>query len=62
MKWKSKVLFNDHKHFKEQARKELEQEKAVDAEIKKLKDVYGDKEPVVHEASGHLAAQGVFFR
>lgn len=48
--------------IKEQARKELEQEKAVDAEIKKLKDVYGDKDPVVHEASGHLAAQGVFFR
>eukprot|EP00088_Acartia_fossae_P037297 TRINITY_DN3846_c0_g1_i1.p1 TRINITY_DN3846_c0_g1~~TRINITY_DN3846_c0_g1_i1.p1 ORF type:complete len:452 (-),score=134.37 TRINITY_DN3846_c0_g1_i1:465-1820(-) len=48
--------------IKEQARKELEKEKAVDEEIQKLKEVYGDKEEVVHESSGHLAAQGVFFR
>jgi len=48
--------------IQEQARKELEKEKGVEAEIKKIKDVYGDREEVVHESSGHLAAQGVYFK
>ena len=48
--------------IKEQARLELEREKATDAEINKLKSVYGEKEEVVQETSGHLAAQGVYFR
>ena len=48
--------------IKEQARLELEKEKATEAEINKLKSVYGEKEEVVQETSGHLAAQGVYFR
>jgi len=48
--------------IQEQARLELEREKATDAEINKLKSVYGEKEEVVQETSGHLAAQGVYFR
>ena len=48
--------------LKEQARLELEKEKATEAEINKLKSVYGEKEEVVQETSGHLAAQGVYFR
>ncbi len=40
----------------------MEREKATDAEINKLKSVYGEKEEVVQETSGHLAAQGVYFR
>jgi hypothetical protein len=36
--------------IKEQARKELEREQQTEAEIEKLKSVYGEKEPEVKEA------------
>jgi hypothetical protein len=36
--------------IKEQARKELEREQQTEAEIEKLKSVYGEKEPEVNEA------------
>jgi hypothetical protein len=42
--------------IKEQARKELEREQQTEAEIEKLKSVYGEKEPEVKEApeqAGH---------
>jgi len=48
--------------IKDQARKELENEKKVDEEINKLKEIYGDNQPKVMEAPSQLAAQGVFFR
>ena len=36
--------------IKEQARKELEREQQTEAEIEKLRSVYGEKEPEVKEA------------
>ncbi len=36
--------------IKEQARKELEKEQQAEAEIEKLKSVYGEKEPEIREA------------
>lgn len=46
--------------IKEQARLELEKEKQVDAEIAKVKEVYGEKEEEVVEAPS--ASGGVYFR
>jgi hypothetical protein len=36
--------------IKEQARKELEREQKTDAEIEKLKSVYGERDPEMREA------------
>lgn len=46
--------------IKEQARRELEKEQQVEAEIAKVKEIYGEKEEVVVEAP--TASGGVYFR
>ena len=46
--------------IKEQARRELEKEQQVEAEIAKVKEVYGEKEEEVVEAP--TASGGVYFR
>lgn len=50
--------------IKEQARKELEREQQVQAELEdKIQTVYGrDREPEVREAPEQLAAQGILFK
>jgi len=48
--------------IKDKARQELEREQKIDAEIAKIKSVYGDKEDIEVEGPQHLAASGVFFK
>ena len=46
--------------IKEQARRELEREQQVEAEIAKVKEVYGEKEEEIVEAPA--VSGGVYFR
>merc|ERR1719410_913059 len=48
--------------IKDKARQELEREQQIDAEIAKIKSVYGDKEDIEVEGPQHLAVSGVFFK
>lgn len=48
------------KAIKEQARRELEAEQAVDKEVDKLKEVYGDRE--IPECLGPAQLEGVFYK
>lgn len=48
------------KSIKEQARRELEAEQAVDKEVEKLKEVYGDRE--IPECLGPSQLEGVFYK
>ena len=48
--------------IKDRARQELEREQQIDAEIAKIKTVYGDKEEIQCEGPQHLAVSGVFFK
>ena len=48
------------KSIKEQARRELEAEQAVDKEVEKLKEVYGDRE--IPECLGPSQLEGVYYK
>ena len=48
--------------IKDRARQELAREQQIDAEIAKIKSVYGEKEEVEVEGPQQLAVSGVFFK